>query len=74
MPPVIDPTLCIACGKCHELCEGDVFYGTKKGEVPVVTHPNECWHDANCTIECPVPGAIRLRYPLPLMISHRKPE
>jgi len=71
MPPVIDPELCTACGKCWKNCEGDIFYGTQKGEIPVVTYPRECWHDGNCVKGCPVPEAIKLRIPLPMMISHK---
>lgn len=71
MPPVIDPELCIACEKCWRTCIGDVFYGSKEGETPVVTYPEECWHDGNCVIDCPVEGAIKLRVPLPMMISYK---
>jgi NAD-dependent dihydropyrimidine dehydrogenase PreA subunit len=71
MPPVIDNTTCIACGKCVEICDGDIFYGSIKGEIPIVAYPKECWHEANCVGICPVPGAIRLRIPLPMMISYK---
>ena len=71
MPPIIDRNLCTACGKCVEVCEGDIFYGSKPGEVPVITYPDECWHDGSCVIDCPVPGAIRLRVPLPMMIVYK---
>jgi NAD-dependent dihydropyrimidine dehydrogenase PreA subunit len=71
MPPIIDKKLCNGCGKCVDLCEGDVFYGSKKGECPSVTYPEECWHDGNCVLECPIKGAIRLRTPLPMMLSYK---
>jgi len=71
MPPVIDTEICTSCGKCWEICVGDVFYGSKKGGPPVVTYPKECWHDAACTMVCPVEGAIKLRIPLPMMISYK---
>lgn len=71
MPPVIDASLCTKCGKCVDMCEGDVFYGSKKGEVPVVRYPKECWHDACCVLDCPVEGAIKLRTPLQMMISYK---
>lgn len=70
MPPIIDPDLCNGCGRCAEICIGDVFYGSKKGKPPVVAYPNECWHEAACLMACPVKGAITLRIPLPMMISH----
>jgi len=69
MPPVIDKNRCNGCGKCVEICEGDAFYGSKEGQS--VTYPEECWHDGNCILACPIEGAIRLRTPLPMMISYK---
>ena len=71
MPPVIDKTKCNSCGKCVEICEGDVFYGSIKGAIPVISYPDECWHEASCVNVCPVPGAIKLRTPLHMMISYK---
>ncbi len=71
MPPIIDKSKCTGCGKCVEICEGDCFFGSKKGEVPTVNYPEECWHEASCVKECPVKGAIKLRVPLPMMISYK---
>ena len=71
MPPVIDSRKCECCGKCVEICMGDVFYGSEKGKIPVVAYPRECWHEASCVLACPVPGAIKLRMPLPMMISYK---
>ncbi len=71
MPPIVDSSLCKKCGKCVDICLGDVFYDSKKGEVPVVTYPEECWHEASCIDVCPVEGAIRLRIPLPMMLSYK---
>ncbi len=71
MPPVIDKSKCTACGKCVDICEGDVFHGSKPGETPIVAYPDECWHDSSCVQSCPVEGAIRLRVPLPMMISYK---
>ncbi|MEE9400532.1 MAG: ferredoxin family protein, partial [Dehalococcoidia bacterium] len=65
MPPIIDVSKCTACGKCVDICTEDVFYGSKPGEIPVVTYPKECVHFSGCVYECPVPGAIRVRVPLP---------
>ena len=39
MQPVIDRDKCIKCGKCAEICDGDVFYDSKKGEIPVIAYP-----------------------------------
>jgi adenylylsulfate reductase subunit B len=71
MPPIIDKNLCNGCGKCAEVCEGDVFYGSQKGHCPTIAYPEECWHDASCVKSCPVAGAIKLRMPLPMMLSYK---
>jgi adenylylsulfate reductase subunit B len=70
MPPIVDKDKCNGCGICVEICEGDVFYGSKKGEYPKITYPEECWHEAACVLECPQ-GAIRLRTPLPMQLSYK---
>ena len=71
MPPVIDKDKCIKCGKCVEICPSDVFFGSVKKEYPVVTYPNECWHENACVLDCPVQGAIRVRIPLSMMIVYK---
>ena len=71
MPPVIDPNLCNGCGICWKICEGDVFYGSIEGEVPVISYPEECWHEWSCVRACPVKGAIKIRTPLPMMIVYK---
>lgn len=71
MPPLIDEGKCIACGKCADICSEDVFYDSKRGEVPLVTYPEECWHCNACVLDCPIDGAIRLRIPLPMMILYK---
>lgn len=68
MPPMIDKDKCIACGRCYDVCPHDVFFHSVEGEVPMVSYPEECWHEAACVAECPV-GAIKLRTPLQMMIS-----
>ena len=71
MPPVIDKDKCIRCGKCVEACPNDVFFGSKKKEIPVITYPEECQHYNACVHVCPVAGAIRLRIPLTQMICYK---
>ena len=71
MPPVINQELCIRCGRCVDICPMDVFYGSGKGEVPVVHDPDECWHAEACALHCPA-GAIDFRIPLSLIVPVRK--
>ncbi len=39
MPPVIDKKRCKRCGQCAEACQCDVFFGSKKDEIPNVAEP-----------------------------------
>lgn len=71
MPPVIERDKCIACGTCVEVCQMDVFFGSKDNEVPVISYPEECWHCNACVLECPEDGAITLRIPLPAMLLYK---
>jgi adenylylsulfate reductase subunit B len=73
MPPVIDPDKCIKCGKCVDLCSEDVYYGSEKGEIPIVTYPKECTHFSGCVYICPT-RAITLRIPLPMMLVYKPSE
>ena len=70
MPPVIDKDRCIQCGKCVEVCQMDVFFGSNEKDIPVITYPEECWHCYACGLECPK-DAIRLEIPLPMMVGFR---
>ncbi|RPI99931.1 MAG: ferredoxin family protein [Deltaproteobacteria bacterium] len=69
MPPVILKH-CKRCGRCWDICPGDVFHwDKKKGEkktVPVVKYPDECWHCGACRLECPV-NAIEYQFPLQML-------
>ena len=67
MPPIINKDLCDGCGKCVDVCPTDVFFGTKKGQIPTITYPEECWHENACVLDCPIKGAIKLRTPLTMM-------
>ena len=71
MPPIINETECTSCGICTEHCPQDVFFGSEKKKPPVVTYPEECWHCNACVLDCPAPGAIRLRIPAPMLICHK---
>ena len=63
MPPVIDHKLCNKCGMCVEVCPVDVYYGTKKNEIPTVLYGDDCYFCGSCILEC-LNDAIILRYPL----------
>ncbi|MDX8338492.1 ferredoxin family protein [Draconibacterium sp. IB214405] len=64
-PIIIDDEKCIACNKCVEICQVDLFIpGPEKGTSPMVLYPGECWYCGNCVVVCPVEGAITLRHPL----------
>lgn len=71
MPPVIDKEKCTKCGQCVDVCPSDVFFGSKKREVPRITYPEECNHESACVLSCPIKGAIRLRIPLGMMVVHK---
>jgi len=71
MPPVIDRRKCTACGACANICPQDVFWGSEKKQVPVVSYPEECWHCNACVLDCPVEGTIRLRIPFPMLIAYK---
>jgi len=72
MPPVIDEKRCNHCGQCVEVCQCDVFFGSKKAKVPQITYPEECWHCNACVEVCTTKGAIRLRIPLPMMVLYKR--
>lgn len=67
MPPLINSALCVACGKCVEICPLDVI--KLKNDSIVVMYPDECWHCRACVMDCPK-GAIAMRYPLSHMLLH----
>lgn len=71
MPPVIEENKCIRCGKCTDICQMDVFFGSKPKSVPVITYPEECWHCNSCVMACPEEGAIRIRLALPASVYYR---
>ena len=71
MPPIIDREKCICCGKCVDVCSSDVFFGSRAGETPTVSFPEECWHCNACVLDCPAEGAVTLRIPLPATLLYK---
>jgi NAD-dependent dihydropyrimidine dehydrogenase PreA subunit len=71
MPPVINEKKCSKCGTCVDICSEDVFYGSRKREIPVVSHPEFCMYCNCCVNDCPVEGAISLRIPPNMMLVHK---
>lgn len=61
MPPKIDPALCTACGRCQDVCPGDIIY-LDQGVSNMVRFPDECSHCDVCRVECPT-GAIEIEFP-----------
>jgi len=71
MPPIIDEEKCTKCGLCVEHCPQDVFFGSEKKQAPLITFPEECWHCYACVLDCPAPGAIRIRTPVPMLLCYK---
>lgn len=71
MPPIIDEDKCTYCGNCVDICTEDVFFGSKKKQLPRIAYPHECVYCNACVEECPAKGAVRLRLPLPMMLMYK---
>lgn len=52
----IDRELCVGCGKCADICPGNLITLDASGAA-FLPHPEECWGCASCLKEC-VHGAI----------------
>ncbi|MHB1420567.1 MAG: 4Fe-4S dicluster domain-containing protein [Bacillota bacterium] len=57
MSITIDRGRCIACGKCLEVCPGNLIYRNEAKKV-CLRNVKDCWGCAACVKECPV-GAIK---------------
>lgn len=71
MPPIINRERCTACNRCVDVCPQDVFWGSRKKEIPMISYGEECWHCNACVQECPEEGAVRLRIPLTAMLLYK---
>ena len=74
MPVRIDAEKCVGCNSCVETCQIDVFIPSpKKGEPPIILHPEECWYCGCCATDCPT-GAMAFNWPLPMKPRWRRKE
>jgi adenylylsulfate reductase subunit B len=69
VPPIINAEKCNACAVCADICPTDIFYIEKKGGIPAVRYPEECWHCNACVLDCKQ-EALELRIPLPMMMLY----
>lgn len=64
MAVAIDPSLCIGCNSCADICRiQTILPNPEKGGVPVVAYPDECWYCGCCVEACPT-GALEMRLPI----------
>jgi adenylylsulfate reductase subunit B len=49
----IDKNKCIACGKCLEVCPGNLIYKNEEGK-SYIKYEKDCWGCTACLKECPV--------------------
>ncbi|MDP6345535.1 MAG: ferredoxin family protein [Alphaproteobacteria bacterium] len=64
-PVIFNQEKCTGCNICVHFCMEDIFVpAARKGELPIILYPEECWYCGNCVDDCPVPGAIALNHPL----------
>lgn len=53
MSVVIDRAKCVACGRCAQICPGNVIRTDADGKA-YVKNPSDCWSCASCMKECAV--------------------
>ena len=49
----IDITKCIGCGRCRDVCPGNLLRADETGKA-YIRKPGNCWSCASCVKECPV--------------------
>ena len=70
----IDEEKCVGCNTCLEVCQIDILMPhPKKGQPPIILHPEECWYCGCCAMDCPT-GALTSNWPLPLKPRWRRKE
>ena len=71
---VIDPGLCIKCGRCHVACEDashQAISAMRGGERHFEVKEEACVGCTLCTSICPVPGCITMRQVMPGELDRR---
>lgn len=60
----IDPTLCIGCNACANICRMQtILPNPVSGKPPIVAYPDECWYCACCVEVCRT-GALQMHLPI----------
>lgn len=67
MSIIIDENKCIACGKCEQICPGNLIGKDEKGKAKM-NYPKDCWGCAACVKECP---AVAIHYYLGLDLNSK---
>ena len=49
----IDKNKCVSCGKCPNICPGNLIYSDSEQKA-FIKYPKDCWGCAACVKECPV--------------------
>jgi dihydropyrimidine dehydrogenase (NAD+) subunit PreA len=71
---VIDPDLCIQCGRCHVVCEDtshQAISATRNGQRHFAVIEEECVGCNLCASICPVPGCISMKALQPGEVDQR---
>lgn len=75
MPITFDPTRCVGCNTCVNVCRTDVLMpNPEKGKPPVVVYPDECWFCGCCVEDCPVEGASVFHHPLNMKAAWKRKD
>ena len=61
MGAITDKTKCIGCGRCIDVCPGNLIRMDEERKA-YLEYEEDCWSCASCIKECPV-GAVYLRFP-----------